>query len=125
MGYLIFIGHFPRKSPIISGFFAKSDLQLKASNESRHPVVATELQALHKHTQKLTRTPRHTHTHTHTHMHTHAHAHTHTHTHTHARMHTFAHAHIYTRTHPQTHTRTHAHTHIAGAPAGGNARKGC
>jgi len=117
IGCLIFVGHSPQKSPIISGSFAKNDVQLEASCGSWPPCNDTRKETLHTQTHKLihkhtitrthshkylyrspsvmtpdkkhyTRTDTHIDTHRHTHRHPQTHAHIHTHTHTHTQTHT-------------------------------------
>ena len=46
IGRLIFIGHFPHKSPIIRGSFAENNLQLKTSYKSS-PSCTAEYLGLH------------------------------------------------------------------------------
>jgi len=49
MGCLMFIVHFPQKSPVTSGSFAKSDMQLKVSYVSSLPFSTESLNICAKH----------------------------------------------------------------------------
>jgi len=57
IGCLIFIRHFPQKSPISSGSFAKNDLQLKAIYDSTLPCMVGQGERVHLGGQTLTRDP--------------------------------------------------------------------